>query len=413
MRNYTKNLLIGIFVACGIAGIILLIIFVKPSLGDKGKALEVRFSNISGINVGTRVTLAGRPVGEVTKISPIKDARQDKADELGRVYFYQLTLKVDSSIKVYNTDEICIQTTGLLGEKSIGIIPKAPKKGQKPKLITKQVIYANSVEPLENAMFLITQLADHLTTAIDDFNQWFVENSDDLSHSVHYFAESMKEIDKLLSTANKEDIVTAVKEAISVFTDNMQYLKTALEQIQENEMVAKVNFILDNFTLVSESLNIDGRQILNNLNVITYDLANGVGSLGKFIKSDDFYLQTTAILTKANTMMNDINHYGLLFQYDKHWQRTREKRATLLTALQSPKEFKHYFQTEMDGITTSLARISVLVDKAENSPEKEQIFESPIFRKDFSTLLRQVEELLGTIKLYNEQLMDASQQNCD
>jgi len=67
---------------------------------------------------------------------------------LGRIYFYQLVLKIDSRVKVYDTDEISIETSGLLGEKSIAITPKPAPKGITPTLITTQPIYAESVDPL-------------------------------------------------------------------------------------------------------------------------------------------------------------------------------------------------------------------------------------------------------------------------
>ena len=116
-----------------------------------------------------------------------------------------------------------------------------------------------------------------------------------------------------------------------------------------------------------------------------------------------------AIMSKVDTLMNDINHYGLLFQYDKHWQRIRTKRANLLQALKSPKEFEDYFETEIDQITTSLGRISCLLEKAEIPQEREKIMSTPLFKNDFAKLLRQVEHLLDSIKLYNEQLMEINQ----
>ena len=49
---------------------------------------------------------------------------------------------------MYDTDVIAIQTTGLMGEKSIGITPRASKKDSK--LITNNIIFAKSVDTFEN-----------------------------------------------------------------------------------------------------------------------------------------------------------------------------------------------------------------------------------------------------------------------
>jgi len=109
MGEQTKNMLIGVFViaACGV--IIWLIMFLKPTVGDGKQTLYVRFSNVNQINVGTRVLFAGKPVGEVVAIDQIYGARKKPiADVLGEIYYYQLVLKVDSSVRVYDTDEITI-----------------------------------------------------------------------------------------------------------------------------------------------------------------------------------------------------------------------------------------------------------------------------------------------------------------
>ena len=161
MIDYMKNMLIGLFVVVACALIVGIILFLEPSVGDGKETLVVRFSNVNGLSLGTRVMFAGKPVGEVVAIEQIKQAREQPTDELGQVYFYQLILHVDSSVHVYNTDEITVQTSGLLGEKSIAIIPRSPPKGVKPTLITASTpVYAESVDPLESAFNELSQLSD-------------------------------------------------------------------------------------------------------------------------------------------------------------------------------------------------------------------------------------------------------------
>jgi phospholipid/cholesterol/gamma-HCH transport system substrate-binding protein len=88
-----KNILIGLFVTGAIAIMISLVLFLKPTVGDGKKILCVRFTNIAGITVGTRVSFAGKPVGEVISIKELPNAR-DHADEMGRIYMYELVLKL-------------------------------------------------------------------------------------------------------------------------------------------------------------------------------------------------------------------------------------------------------------------------------------------------------------------------------
>ena len=102
--------------------------------------------------------------------------------------------------------------------------------------------------------------------------------------------------------------------------------------------------------------------------------------------------------------MNDVNHYGLLFQYDKHWQRSRTKKANILKSLDTPREFRSYFEGEVDTITTSLGRLTELLDLA--GPEKkENCRDNEQFKQQFGTLIRSVQSLSESLKLYNEGLV--------
>jgi phospholipid/cholesterol/gamma-HCH transport system substrate-binding protein len=407
MSDQFKNILIGLFVVVAIVISVSIILFMEPKIGDGKEILHVRFSNISGVTVGAQVKLAGRPVGEVISIKEIQNAREEQTDSLGRVYFYELTLKMDSSAHVYTCDELSIKTTGLLGEKTISITPKAPPKGEKPILVKdKEIIYGKAVDPIESVLHEMAGVAKNISKAVVDFDKWFLENQNNLSGAVTSFEGAMSEIETAIATVNKEELIFSLKDSTDSFGDNMKLLRSALEEMQDNDTIGKLNIILDNFVGTSYSLNSDGRQVLANLNIITQDIADGRGTIGKLVKDSDAYLRVTAILSKVDTLMNDINHYGLLFQYDKHWQRIRTKKANLLTALKTPDEFKNYFQTETDNITTSLARLSILLEKAQNVEDKEKILNNTLFKKDFAELLRQVEELLDSVKLYNEDLVE-------
>lgn len=343
MTDQLKNIFIGLFVVAAVTIVVALILFLKPTVGDGKKALHVRFANIAGINLGTRVTFAGKPVGEVTAIREIENARVDSIDHLNKVYFYELALKVDSSVRIYNTDEVAIRTTGLMGEKSIAILPKGALHGITPRELTNEPIYANSIDPLENTFNQVAKVASRVERAVDHFDEWFVQNQTHLADAIVSFDTSMK-------SAN---------------------------------------------------------EVLGDLRKTTQDLSNPSTTIGRLLNTDDLYLRLSSLLGKAETVVNDMNHYGLLFQYDKRWQRGRTKRANLLKSLNSPKEFHQYFETEIDTITTSLGRLTELLQKAEEDTEREKIVQSEAFRRNFASLLRQSQSLTDAIKLYNEGLAES------
>src|SRR3990167_3315540 len=166
MSDKFKNVLIGFFALLGIVITIGIIMFLKPSIGDGKKTLNVRFANIQGVHIGTRVLFAGKAVGDVIDIATIQNARNIQKDEYGRLFFYHLKLKVDSSVEVYDTDIISIQTVGLVGEKSINITPLVVKDNKDPRIINNEIIYAKSVDSFESTAEQISALADKAEVAI-------------------------------------------------------------------------------------------------------------------------------------------------------------------------------------------------------------------------------------------------------
>ena len=412
MNGSWKNLMIGAFVIMALIISVSFVVFLEPRIGDGQKTLQVRFSNISGISDGTRVTFAGKPVGEVQKIQAVPNARQDVTDQLKRVYFYQLTLKIDSRVQVYTTDEISVQTTGLLGEKTVAIIPKAPTKGASFQPVTDQILYAVSVDPLENALNQISNVSKKIQVFVQNFDQWFMENEDDLSQAVTAFSQAMNEFNQALATVNQKELVPKIVDSVDVFKKDLELVQDSLIEIRNKNIIGKMNVALENFVEATESFNIDGKQVLRNMNIAMQDIVSGKGTIGKLISSDDLYLRIISIMSKANTLMNDVNHYGLLFQYDKSWQRNRTKRANLLESVSTPKQFRCYFTQEVDQINTSLSRLSALLEKADCSEEKRRILDSHCFKQDFMQLMMDVEALFENLKIYNEELVDYYEEDC-
>jgi phospholipid/cholesterol/gamma-HCH transport system substrate-binding protein len=397
-----KNMIVGLFVMVAAGLIVGIILFIQPGTGDGGQTLNVRFSNINGIGVGTRVLFAGKAIGEVVAIETIPNARNQPVDQLGQMFYYQLVLKIDSKAKIYTTDEITLATSGLLGEKSISIIPKRAPKGVVPQLVTaKTPLYADSVDPFQEAFHEISLLADAMQHTFEKVNVWIDDNGHALGDAIRSFESVMDEGTKMLTDVNDLHLVQDVKAAVNTVTDTFGEAGDVIKQMRQDEVFDNLGIVIDKF-----------RTVTDNLEIVTDKVAGGEGTIGRLFMSDDFYLEINAVISKVETLMNDVNNYGILFNNNKEWQRLRSKRATLLNALDTPEKFKSYFEDEVDNINTSMARISMLIKRAESTPQKERILESSLFHKDFADLLRLVNQLLDNLKLYNEQLEDARLEMC-
>jgi len=369
MTDQLKNTLIGLFVAFAILIAVSIVMFLDPNVGDGKQVLKVRFTNVAGLAAGTRVTFAGKPVGEVASITEVPNARALPTDERGKVFLYELTLKVDSSVKFYTTDEIAIRTTGLMGEKSIAILPNASKTET---LVNGEIIFANSIDPLENTFAQVSKAASNLQSATVHLDQWFVKNEQNLASSIQGVDQTLQSLHAVLATIQDQNLISSLQESSKRLSENLGLIQDSLN----DGLLYKASHLIENLDQTVNYLNTDGLQMVRTLNQIGQDIANGSGTLGRFVNSEDFYLRLSSILGKTETLMNDINHYGILFQYDKSWQRSRTKRANQLKALETPGEFRLYFEGEVDTIQTALGRLSELLDRAGTVESREKIFQS-------------------------------------
>lgn len=387
-----RNMVVGLCMLAACAFTVALILFLKPSVGNEEKTYYIRFANITGIGDGTRVLFAGRPVGEVVAIREIPDAREQPVDKMGITYFYQLTLKIDSSVTIYNTDEISIQTSGLLGEKSISITPRAPQEGTIPVPVGKDPIYAESADPLEKAIREISQVASEASGTFRYLRTWLDKNGDSLAVAVSAFGKTMTQAEQVLLSVNKTQLVEEVKKGVVQFSLAMNRIQSSLKELQDGKFFSNLN------------------QAGANIGHITDSIATGKGTLGKLIEEKDMYLRVTSLLEKMNTLMNDVNHYGILFHLNKTWQRQRLQKITLMNSLESPNSFREYFEREVDDVNMAMSRLSMLMQKADSSPAKEEIFINKQFSADFAEFLQEVEALADSVRTYNEQLVDFQNQ---
>jgi len=349
MSDQIKNMLIGIFVLSALGIIIFMLLFLHPYVGDEGQILRVRFTDIDKVSVGTRVTFAGKAVGEVIEIQEIEDVATKRQATHGDIYVYELSLAVDSGINVYNSDRISLRTSGLLGERSVAIDPEPLKPDETLRLVNKEILYAESSGSVEDTFKEFKEVADRFDVTLD------------------LVSEAFKEL--------KEE------NAWKNLSDSLANLKNLTEKVEDSW--PNVHDTFDNLAKTSQDLRI------------------GKGTLGRLLAKDDLYLRLTSLFNKGETLLDDMNHYGILFHLDKGWQRMRARRRNLIQKLSSPQEFRNYFNDEICEIFTSLSRVSVVLEKT----DQDCILESQELTKVFAELLRRVGALEETLKLLNEEFV--------
>ncbi len=302
MNNANKAFLLGLFIIVALVLATWLVLFIKPAVGDGKVLLTVRFSNIDKISKGTLVTFGGRQVGKVKEIREIPDPRSARADAFGNLYMYELDLQVDSSVKVYLYDEIIFASAGLLGEKSIAIVPKAAPPGSPPPYeVTNDVLYARSTDKLEQALQKLIGVADTFKDTLEEVNIFVETNNKDLNIALKSVSSVAGEMKSFIASARDKEL--------------LENMAKAMNEAQGFFATAKESSVFERAASGFESIG----------NVASI-FQTGEGTLARLAKSDNLYLQLSSTLYQFETVLSDLSNFGLLYQFNSKWKRLSEMR---------------------------------------------------------------------------------------
>ncbi|MDF2576699.1 MAG: hypothetical protein K0S74_183 [Chlamydiales bacterium] len=448
MTTINKNFSIGLFVLTALSIAVAALLFIRPSAGDGKETLKVRFTSIDKVSVGTRVAFAGKPVGDVTAIHTVENARQQKADATGRLFVYELVLRLDSRVQVYPSDEISLQTAGFFGEKVIAITPRKPLLNQPTGEPFKSgdVIYASSNEVINEALEQIMTVTDRISTTFENLSDLIKDNSDEFASTIKGAKSSFTQLQQALERGNQLDLVGSLHQASQQFGTVMETLGKQMHEAEELKLIETLAKTTENLSQITTAFNqperleaivtnietlslglgrlqsqlekswpaldtsltnlavtMDNAKVASeNVKKIVDEVAEGKGNVGKFLKQDDLYLQVEAVLTKVETLMNDLNQYGLLFHNNRTWQKQRSQRMVEMSKIKTSEQMVSFFEQEIDQISTALSRMSKMAKIAESQTKGVNVEEQQQFNKAFREIFNKLEHVQDMIKLYNE-----------
>lgn len=307
MSDKFKLFWLGIVILGAIAILAWFLLFLRPLVGDAEKELRVRFADIDRVTTGTQVTYAGKPVGEVDRIDRVHNAREHAVD--GTIYPYELTLKVDSSVSVYTYDDIRYVTAGLLGEKSITILPKgAPQGMPPPEDISDQILYGNASDPIDTALDQLQGASDTFTTAVDKVSTLIDDNREQFEEALESLTAAADEVRELFQQTLDQEFVAKASQAATDLSSAMVRAEKVLSQMLSDELVGHLT------------------QSVASVEEVMGQIAAGQGTVGRLIKEDLLYEQLSSTLDALDTTLQDVNEYGILFQFSGKWQRKKRLR---------------------------------------------------------------------------------------
>ena len=460
-KSRLPSIVIGSFAAVATIIFSSALLFLKPSYGNGEKLLKVRFSNIDKINVGTKVTLAGKPIGQVKSIQLVGGARtQPQFKELyykPPVYLYEILLEVDSNVELYPEDVFTTQTAGLLGEKSVAIIPNAidPTNPSKP-IESNQIIYALAPPTIEETINQFNFVAQQMQKSLGQVSQLLELNSAQLSTSLVNFSKASDAISNVFSTMDKQHFIEQLDKTANEIEQTSATCRQTVHNLNEKidaifntqtienvqKSVAHVEQILQSFdkpedfeTIVdqtkkvliglneletnvnqswpsikttltqaeqaSKTFNEAASQTLSiskDVAFITNKVAKGEGTVGHLLSKDDLYIDLHQTLIRLNTVLNDINQYGVLFHMNRTWKQNRSDKMAQIQQLKTPRDFQACFDEEVQNLQLSISHIDSLMEKATSG----KLSKDPRFQKEIRSFLDRTQNLQQMILLLEE-----------
>jgi phospholipid/cholesterol/gamma-HCH transport system substrate-binding protein len=311
MNEGMKAFWLGLFIIGAVVLTGWLVLFLKPSLGNGEEKLVVRFSNIDKISEGTRVTFGGKPVGEVVRIREIPNLREAPADSLGNLYIYELTLKVDSSVKIYSYDEIIFATSGLLGERSISIIPRATAQGASPAHeITHDILYARSTDKLEESINKLTHVADRFQDTLQYINCFIETNQQDFNDTLKSLIYTTREMRGLIADANAAHLIERLITVSECLVCTLSQADLFFSAATQYRIIERLGSSFDSIHRIADLFSC------------------GEGTIARLVNSDCLYVQVMGVLCHLQTVLHDIQNYGILYQFDRKWQKLNNYRRS-------------------------------------------------------------------------------------
>lgn len=420
---------IGLMVIVALGLVTRALIFLHPTPGDGAQHLKVRFQNVDKISPGTRVTFAGKPVGEVKRIDLLPEAFH-RTETTKKIFPYELLLAIDSSVTIYKSDEISVRTAGLMGERFIAINPRPPSHEGEMQPVAGEVIYAAQSGSVEETFGEITTVAHKADLTMEALTQLIQKNQDGLCQATQAIQEASTQLATFLKTLNDsqfgERTVHLVNQ-ISTFASKIEqeniisslgeaaaHLKRVTEQLDQPETLAacmeNANKGLCSFSQASSSFNetaLTIKKASEEISTIAKELlpvvtatGHGESSLGKLMKDPRLYDTFLSVSTLTSQLMKDIDTYGIMFHLNKDWQRERYLREQNLGDLPLPVLAKQEFA----DVASSINSLNIKLSNAHQTLGKGSLAEDEELRNQFSSGLKQVQDEIDHLQEALKQL---------
>ena len=280
MRN-TLETRLGLFFALAlIAGVVILELAGTRDLFNKGYPIRAQFDNIQELKEGDPVKMAGVEVGHIEKIQLANNK-------------VEVVLSVDKKANVKTDSKASIKFVGLMGQNYISLTfgsAGAPTASPNVLLETEEQADLNSL------MVKLQNVAEGVEGLTKNFS------GENFSNLLGPFTDFIKENSPRLSAilGNLQVVSTRIAQGEGtvgrMISDDTLYFSALNTVSNLNTTVADAKPLFDELKLTLDQ----ARSVVTQVN-------EGQGTIGKLIKDESLYRETTTAMTNLREILQKIN----------------------------------------------------------------------------------------------------------
>ena len=303
MRRWSSEITVGVSIILALFILVYGYIFLREiPVRQNGFEVDILFDNITGLEVGDRVSVSGLRVGRVQKLSLAEK-------------YVKVRIWLDGSIHFPTDSRAAIKSIGMIGEKYIDLILGS----NSDPLQEDSQIFGEYVNDLADAGGSAKDLMSQTSTLLGKFNT--VMDS---------LLERQAHVDFSRTIRNTEQLTARLDRSLS---KNMGHIKNTLTNIdtlltgmksswQRNEQ--EIDSTVQNFANGTERL----PQVMAKLDSVlttTQHLLTSIeqqkGAVGKALYQDEIYVKANDAVDKLNVILEELK---------KNPQKYMQMRASLI-----------------------------------------------------------------------------------
>ncbi len=282
MKN-TLETRLGIFVALVIIAFVLILEFLGGTERfHRGTHYRALFNNVQDLKTGDRVRMGGKEIGRVDDIT---------LDHINNKVL--VTIKVNSGVLVHTDSAASIKFTGLMGQNFVSLDFGSPNSP-----LAEKDTLLNSVETPD--LSAIVAKVDAVAGNVENLTKSFT--GEKIENLLGPLTDFLK--------ANRGPLTATIANIQTISTQIAEGKGTVGRLVNDpalyNSTLSAVSNFQDTATEVKATV-ADARKVVDRVNQTVAQVNAGQGTVGKLLKEDTLYRETTASMTHLREILQKIN----------------------------------------------------------------------------------------------------------